>query len=197
MILKQSNVDTECKEVYDGKNGSGNTTSNILLAKGLHPKVQKTLNCDQIRKINNYLRVNKGFEQITTYFNNQQFMEAHQSIWNKADLIIGLHPDEATDDVIEMSMKYFKPFVCVPCCVFPNKFPNRKLKASGKVVRSRSQLIEYIMEKAVETNQKKHLIKKCMPGNVHVQMLYIVKKIIIDSIPGPCNEAIYGKYYIM
>ncbi len=193
LIVKQCNIDTTCKDHHC----DSNTEKNLLMAKGLHPKIQKKLNCGQMRKINNYLHASKGFEQITTFFNNQQFMEAHKSIWNKADLIIGLHPDEATDDIIEMSMQDFKPFVCVPCCVFPNKFPNRKLKASGKVVRSLNQLIEYIMEKADETNQKKHLMRKCMPDNVDVQMLYVVKKVTIEGIPGPCNEAIYGKYYVI
>ena len=131
----------------------------------------------------------KYFQQISSLFNHQ-FIQSNLLIWNQADVIIGLHPDEATDDIIEMSMKYFKPFICVPCCVFPNKFPNRKLKSSGKTVRQHDELIEYIMEKAREVNLLKHT------SNSNKTMVYVVKEQTIDTIPGPCNVAIYGKYYV-
>ena len=162
---------------------------NNFMAKGLHPKIQKKLNSMEMKIINNYLNMNIGFQQISSLFNHQ-FIQSNLSIWNQADVIIGLHPDEATDDIIEMSMKYFKPFICVPCCVFPNKFPNRKLKSSGKTVRQHDELIEYIMEKAREVNLLKHT------SNSNKTMVYVVKEQTIDTIPGPCNVAIYGKYYV-
>jgi len=37
--------------------------------------------------------------------------------------VIGMHPDEATDAIIELAMRYRKPWAVVPCCVFPKKFP--------------------------------------------------------------------------
>ena len=73
---------------------------------------------------------------------------------------------------------------------FPNKFPNRKLKSSGKTVRQHDELIEYIMEKAREVNLLKHT------SNSNKTMVYVVKEQTIDTIPGPCNVAIYGKYYV-
>jgi len=38
-------------------------------------------------------------------------------------LILGLHPDEATDDIVDMALKFGKSFAVVPCCVFSTKFP--------------------------------------------------------------------------
>ena len=35
------------------------------------------------------------------------------------DLVVGLHPDEATEHVIIKAIKYNKSFAIVPCCVFP------------------------------------------------------------------------------
>ena len=34
-------------------------------------------------------------------------------------LVIGLHPDQATDSIVDFAMQFGKPFAVVPCCVFP------------------------------------------------------------------------------
>ncbi len=36
------------------------------------------------------------------------------------DLIVGLHPDEATEHVVREALKHDKDFAIVPCCVFPS-----------------------------------------------------------------------------
>jgi hypothetical protein len=41
--------------------------------------------------------------------------------------VIGLHPDQVTDSIVEAALKYSKPFAVVPCCVFPYLFPHRRL----------------------------------------------------------------------
>lgn len=42
-----------------------------------------------------------------------------------ASLIIGLHADGATEAIVDAALLYHKPFVVVPCCVFPNLFCER------------------------------------------------------------------------
>lgn len=42
-----------------------------------------------------------------------------------ASLIIGLHADGATEAIVDAALLYNKPFVVVPCCVFPNLFHQR------------------------------------------------------------------------
>lgn len=37
------------------------------------------------------------------------------------DLMVGMHPDEATDVIIVEAAKRSIPFAIVPCCVMPNK----------------------------------------------------------------------------
>ena len=34
-------------------------------------------------------------------------------------LVLGLHPDQATDSIVDFAMHFGKPFAVVPCCVFP------------------------------------------------------------------------------
>eukprot|EP00584_Thalassiosira_punctigera_P018575 CAMPEP_0172554898 /NCGR_PEP_ID=MMETSP1067-20121228/56917_1 /TAXON_ID=265564 ORGANISM="Thalassiosira punctigera, Strain Tpunct2005C2" /NCGR_SAMPLE_ID=MMETSP1067 /ASSEMBLY_ACC=CAM_ASM_000444 /LENGTH=295 /DNA_ID=CAMNT_0013343361 /DNA_START=259 /DNA_END=1146 /DNA_ORIENTATION=+ len=42
-----------------------------------------------------------------------------------ASILIGLHADGATEAVVDAALLYGKPFVVVPCCVFPNLFCER------------------------------------------------------------------------
>ena len=61
-------------------------------------------------------------------------------------LIIGMHPDEATVDIVDVALNKKINFAVVPCCVFHNKFPERKLK-NGKDVVEYLDLIQFILEK--------------------------------------------------
>eukprot|EP00920_Eleutheroschizon_duboscqi_P026136 GHVT01064644.1.p1 GENE.GHVT01064644.1~~GHVT01064644.1.p1 ORF type:complete len:627 (+),score=25.49 GHVT01064644.1:292-2172(+) len=45
----------------------------------------------------------------------------------RASLLIGLHPDEATEAIVDAAIQFRKPFALVPCCVFPDMFPGRYL----------------------------------------------------------------------
>ncbi|MFC1679271.1 hypothetical protein ACFL2T_03570 [Elusimicrobiota bacterium] len=38
---------------------------------------------------------------------------------SRFDLIVGLHPDEATEHIVSAAIKHDKDFAIVPCCVFP------------------------------------------------------------------------------
>lgn len=40
-------------------------------------------------------------------------------------LIIGMHADGATEAIVEIALHFRKPFIVVPCCVFPNLFRHR------------------------------------------------------------------------
>jgi len=68
-----------------------------------------------------------------------------------ASLLVGMHADGATEDIVDVALQYSKPFVVVPCCVFPNLFSQRFLtdSCSGKQipVRDHSQFCQYLLEK--------------------------------------------------
>jgi hypothetical protein len=44
---------------------------------------------------------------------------------------VGLHPDQATDFILDFALEFKKPFTIIPCCVFPTLFANRRF--SGKM----------------------------------------------------------------
>lgn len=50
-----------------------------------------------------------------------------------------MYNDEATEAIVNIALKFSKPFVVVPCCVFPNFFVNRMLnEGDGKQVKVRT-----------------------------------------------------------
>ncbi|KAG0287210.1 hypothetical protein BGZ98_004766 [Dissophora globulifera] len=64
-----------------------------------------------------------------------------------ASILIGMHPDQATEPIVDMALKHNKPFAVVPCCVFALDNPHRRL-ASGGEVNTTLEFIQYLIEKA-------------------------------------------------
>ena len=75
-------------------------------------------------------------------------LEAFQSI----NLIVGFHPDQATEAAIDLALWMQVPFAVVPCCVFPAEFPNRIL--DGKIVRSYNKFLDYLCRKHPRIRKK-------------------------------------------
>jgi hypothetical protein len=62
-------------------------------------------------------------------------------------VLVGLHPDQATDPIMDIGFALNLPWVIVPCCVFPSLFTQRQLQPSGRVVRTYDDLCEYILQR--------------------------------------------------
>ena len=71
------------------------------------------------------------------------------------DIIVGMHPDRATEFIVDCALLLNKSFAIVPCCVFPKAFSERRLKC-GKCtgncekcrgVVSYDDFIEYLLQK--------------------------------------------------
>jgi hypothetical protein len=62
------------------------------------------------------------------------------------DVLVGMHPDQATEPIIDAALSLNKPFAVVPCCVFPDLFPER-VGVDGAPVRSYAQFLEYLRSK--------------------------------------------------
>ncbi|POM59510.1 hypothetical protein PHPALM_31751 [Phytophthora palmivora] len=86
--------------------------------------------------------------QVTALFNMGSFLENAENVQlvQQASLLLGMHPDEATDSIFDVAIKFNKPFAVVPCCVFGQKFPDRRL-ADGNKVLSYENLVEYLTAK--------------------------------------------------
>jgi len=63
----------------------------------------------------------------------------------QTDLVIAMHPDQATEAAVDLSLTHSKPFAVVPCCVFPNLFPRKK--RDGTEVITYFHFVDYLLEK--------------------------------------------------
>lgn len=100
---------------------------------------------------------------------NKELMETVKS----ASLLIGMHSDGATEAIVDVAMHYRKPFMVVPCCVFPNFFTHRfiprdiepsnhknfgeQYKNNMIAVRSHEQFCKYLLLK------DSHFIMETLP----------------------------------
>ena len=71
-------------------------------------------------------------------------------IFQSTSLVIGFHPDEASDACVDFALERKLPFVVSPCCVFPSFFPHRRIFQSDgepKSVSSYDDYIQYLRQK--------------------------------------------------
>lgn len=57
-------------------------------------------------------------------------VETHGSlrqVLRGASILVGMHPDQATEPIVACALALGKPFAIVPCCVFPTIFQQRRL----------------------------------------------------------------------
>ena len=92
------------------------------------------------------------FRQIQALFDEQLWSSSHgQNLLGSCSLVLGMHPDQATEPILQYSMATGKPFAIVPCCVFPRLFPTRRFvdeDGESKSVVGYAELVEYLLQKA-------------------------------------------------
>lgn len=67
------------------------------------------------------------------------------TLLKNCSLIAGMHPDQATDPIIELAKYLEVPFAFLPCCVMPSLFPHRMYQ--GQPVRSYRTYCDYLQTK--------------------------------------------------
>ncbi|CAB9517304.1 expressed unknown protein [Seminavis robusta] len=86
-----------------------------------------------------------------------QEVDAEQTIQNASEawgllqriqLIVGFHPDQATEACLDLAVLLKVPVAIVPCCVFPSEFPDRRLEIEqenydGAVTRTTTRVRDY------------------------------------------------------
>ena len=122
---------------------------------------------ERLKQSPSFLRdeIERKFSQLAMPFSSSSYMGAHtvqtcfgggtsDSLVKNACLIIGLHADGATEAIVDAALIHRKPFVVVPCCVFPNLFRERyiiTIEVSGEEkrvpVRSHDQFCKYLLAK--------------------------------------------------
>jgi hypothetical protein len=72
----------------------------------------------------------------------------YDTLLKQASCLVGLHPDECTEAILDKALLYGKPVAIVPCCVFPHMFPDRYLTDRPDVpVTTYEDFLQYLLEK--------------------------------------------------
>lgn len=90
---------------------------------------------------------------VAKFFNTTTFLEDDDSrqLLGNAQLCVGLHPDECTEDILDVALQCNKPIAIVPCCVFTGFFPLRRVRDAKTghdvPVQTYEQFLDYLMAK--------------------------------------------------
>lgn len=72
-------------------------------------------------------------------------------IIRNCSFICGMHPDQATEPIVDLALALNVPFAVLPCCVMPSLFPHRRQKRHNDPVRSYSAFCQYLLDMAPPT----------------------------------------------
>jgi hypothetical protein len=71
----------------------------------------------------------------------------HAALLASISCVVGMHPDEATEPIVDYALSRNLPFAVVPCCVFATAFAHRRLR-NGSSVNTYEELVQYLKEKS-------------------------------------------------
>ncbi len=64
-------------------------------------------------------------------------------------LVVGMHPDQATEDIVDIALEHKLNFAVVPCCVFPKPLFEKNAKERKKAIKmSFDEWCKYLSNKA-------------------------------------------------
>ncbi|CAD7929729.1 unnamed protein product [Amoebophrya sp. A25] len=58
---------------------------------------------------------------------SSRLLDAYRKVIARSDLVVGMHPDQAAEAIVDLALHYNIPFFVVPCCVYAKEFPKRHL----------------------------------------------------------------------
>jgi len=86
---------------------------------------------------------NTAFPAITE--NEIESATAARRILRKTILVVGMHPDQAAGEIAAFAHSRGIPWCAVPCCVYSDEFPKRRL-ADGTRVTTHDHLVRWLCE---------------------------------------------------
>ena len=90
----------------------------------------------------------QAFEVVSAHFDRDLLSSLSSTEGRRRiSLLTAMHPDEATEAVVDVGLEAGIPFAVVPCCVFSEMFPQRRMKKSGREPTSYEEFCEYLSEK--------------------------------------------------
>ena len=117
ILTKQSSSTTDT--TMDGTTNTTQNTKNINVNNNVNTNTQSEPSSTSTTTTTNatteLLPSNHHLQDLF----NDDFVHKHGAMLHDCTVIIGMHPDQATEDIVDVAIQYQKPFAVVPCCVFP------------------------------------------------------------------------------
>lgn len=139
--------------VLDVAGGRGNLAFELFTMRGIpcttiDPREQKfTRKQLQALQRDPKARARGAPRYVKRLFDPDLWQEVEFSdLLTSCSICVGMHPDEATEPIVDFALQFKKPFAVVPCCVFPTAFPDRKLL--GQHVVTHAQFVEFLVQKS-------------------------------------------------
>ena len=134
--------------ILDVAGGSGDLAFELATRRGLAcavvdprpPKLKKW----QVK----YRKKHPGAKEPRHYqaYFDCSFLTTHSILPSSVCLVVGLHPDQATEPLVSTALHLGLSFCVIPCCVFSSAFPERRMK-DGSSPSSYEQFCDYLKEK--------------------------------------------------
>eukprot|EP00978_Attheya_sp_CCMP212_P008789 scaffold20684_cov52-Attheya_sp.AAC.1 len=102
----------------------------------------------------------------------------------RSSCIVGLHPDECTEDILDAAIQLEKPAAIIPCCVFASLRPDRCL-ASGRIVCTYNDFLDYLMEKDERIKRFELPFEGWCPWLKKNQSLFTLEDHIVQAVKNP------------
>ena len=133
------------------------------------------------------------FESTTDGFLKTSIHDGDDLI-RRATCLVGLHPDECTEDILDAALRYKKSVAIMPCCVFPTLFSGRRLRLDvnddwnwdrdndiinnrgSKEVHTYDEFVEFLLQK------DPRLVCETLPFEGKNRVIYMKVPAIINSI---------------
>jgi hypothetical protein len=77
---------------------------------------------------------------------DDETLKLHTELFSDCSVLVGMHPDEATEAIVDAALTLGKPFAIVPCCVMSRVFPDRQCR-DGTAVDTYETFVKYLLEK--------------------------------------------------
>lgn len=107
----------------------------------VRPKFQRK----RLKTSKNNAELTDLYDCISDVF-NRDFFQTRANLLKTTALVVGLHPDQATEAIIDMAVVFDFPFAVIPCCVFAHENPDRRLK-NGQEPKTYEAFCDYLLEK--------------------------------------------------
>ena len=120
------------------------------------------------------------------------FVRENSAVWDRSAVLIGMHPDEATEAVVDLALASGKPFAVVPCCVFATCHPERTLADGVTPVISHEQFCQYLQQKSprvrrarLERLEGRNVVLYCLPEPAGGPAAAALSAVLCE----PCDDA--------